>query len=99
MLNKLIFCKQPLVNRGFEGSPEQLELVIGGEAAIWSKYVDETNLIPLAWPRGAAVAERLWSEDIGDVQDFRQRLSELQCRMLRNRIKGHPVNGPGFCPP
>ncbi|CAH8853311.1 unnamed protein product, partial [Trichobilharzia szidati] len=83
--------------REFGGSDEQVSLVIGGEATIWGRRVDETIMITLAWPRGAAVAERLWSKNPETSEEFSQRIGELRCRMLYNNIEAHPVNGPGFC--
>ncbi|VDP99921.1 unnamed protein product, partial [Trichobilharzia regenti] len=68
--------------REFGGSDEQASLVIGGEAILWGTSVDETNVITLAWPRGAAVAERLWSQDPDTNEEFSQRIGELRCRML-----------------
>jgi len=35
--------------------------VHGGEAMLWSYETDAASLQPTAWPRGAALAERLWT--------------------------------------
>ncbi|KAA3678952.1 hexosaminidase [Paragonimus westermani] len=69
----------------FGGSLEQVALVRGGEATMWSEYVDETNLISRSWPRGAAVAERLWTSGELSVDEFRPRLEQLRCQMLSIR--------------
>ncbi|KAF7260445.1 hypothetical protein EG68_02226 [Paragonimus skrjabini miyazakii] len=79
-------------------TPEQIALLRGGEAAMWGEYVDETNLISRSWPRGAAVAERLWSSGRLDYHEFGPRLEELRCRMLTYGLNAEPVNGAGRCP-
>nr|CAH8858037.1 unnamed protein product [Trichobilharzia regenti] len=89
-----------LINpRNFGGNKEDEKFVIGGEAAMWGEYVDSTNLFSRSWPRGAAVAERLWTEyDKPDTMEFVSRVEELRCRMLSRGWNPEPINGPGYCP-
>jgi len=42
-------------------SDEEAARVLGGEGALWSEAIDDANIDQKAWPRGAALAERLWS--------------------------------------
>ncbi|CAH8834589.1 unnamed protein product [Trichobilharzia szidati] len=85
--------------RVFAATEEEKKLVIGGEATMWGEYVDNTNLFSRSWPRGAAVAERLWTEyDKPDTNEFASRLKELRCRMLSRGLNPEPINGPGYCP-
>ncbi|KAF5398701.1 Beta-hexosaminidase subunit alpha [Paragonimus heterotremus] len=83
----------------FGGTPEEIARVIGGEAALWGEHVDHTNLFSRAWPRGVAVAERLWSSGNFSSTEFAPRLDEVRCRMIRRGWEAEPGNGPGYCPP
>ncbi|KAM5292215.1 beta-hexosaminidase subunit alpha isoform 2-T2 [Ctenodactylus gundi] len=81
----------------FEGSPREKSLVIGGEACMWGEYVDSTNLVPRLWPRGGAIAERLWSSNTTTNLDFAyERLSRFRCELLRRGVQAEPINV-GYC--
>ncbi|XP_035422614.1 beta-hexosaminidase subunit alpha isoform X2 [Cygnus atratus] len=79
------------------GSPEQKDLVIGGEACMWGEYVDVTNLAPRLWPRAGAVAERLWSNaTVRNLQDAYVRLASFRCELLRRGVQAQPLFV-GYC--
>ena len=42
-------------------SPEQAARILGGEMCMWAEYVTSETVDSRIWPRGAVVAERLWS--------------------------------------
>ncbi|XP_074152330.1 beta-hexosaminidase subunit alpha isoform X2 [Sminthopsis crassicaudata] len=89
-----IYMVEPL---DFKGSPEQKSLVIGGEACMWGEYVDETNLTPRLWPRGGAVAERLWSsQSVRNLDLAYDRLAYFRCELLRRGIQAQPLYV-GYC--
>ncbi|KAH7955943.1 beta-hexosaminidase subunit beta [Rhipicephalus sanguineus] len=76
---------------------ETRDMVMGGEATLWTHIVDATNLIPRVWPRASAMAERLWSSELmTNTEDAAYRLDEQRCRMLNRGIRAQPILN-GYC--
>ena len=65
-----------------ELNEKQKNLVLGGEATIWSELVTPASIDSRIWPRTAAIAERLWSPaNIRDIDDMYRRLEPTSIRL------------------
>lgn len=81
---------------------EQLQHVLGAEAALWSEQVDSVVLTSKLWPRSAALAENLWSGNVNQTTG-RLRTNWMTLRILNFRefllALGYSVSPlvPRFC--
>lgn len=61
---------------------EEKARILGGEAPIWSELVTPTTIDSRIWPRTAAIAERLWSnENITDMASLRKRMNVISLQL------------------
>jgi hexosaminidase len=76
------YAVDPLGGPAAALTPEQKQLILGGESCIWSEYVNEENIDSRIWPRNAAIAERLWSpEGTNDVAGMYERMDSESARL------------------
>ena len=69
------YAVDPLSGDAANLSEEEKKLVLGGEATMWSEYVNGENIDSRIWPRTAAIAERLWSpQSVTDVNSMYVRM-------------------------
>ena len=63
--------------------------ILGGEATLWSEYIDAGNIDLMAWPRLLAFAEALWSGP-SSYSEFRGRLDAQYARLRAAGVKVGP---------
>lgn len=68
-------------------TPEEQQLILGGEAAMWSELVSPETVDSRIWPRTAAIAERLWSpRNVSNVEDMYRRLDIVSYQLEEHGV-------------
>ncbi|WP_066222388.1 beta-N-acetylhexosaminidase [Formosa haliotis] len=61
---------------------EETARILGGEATMWSELATSETLDSRIWPRTAAIAERLWSQQsVNDMDNMLKRLEVVNFRL------------------
>jgi hexosaminidase len=75
---RMHYANDPMGGQASNLTPEQASRVLGGEACMWSEYVNPETLDSRIWPRLAAIAERFWSpREVTDVESMYARLEAV----------------------
>jgi len=87
----------PVEGADTEGFEDQ---ILGGEAAIWGEFVDQTNIEARLFPYAGAVAGVLWTDRDGlpDTDNAMWALHDFGCKLLRRGIRAQPLLN-GYCGP
>ncbi|XP_047476538.1 chitooligosaccharidolytic beta-N-acetylglucosaminidase-like [Penaeus chinensis] len=72
------------------------DLILGGEAALWTEQADEMVLDARLWPRGAALAERLWTNPSHNWEPAETRLIHQRQRLVARGIEADRIQ-PQWC--
>ena len=76
------YAVDPMGGAAANLTPEEKERILGGEATMWSEYVNWENVDSRIWPRTAAIAERYWSpQSTTDVASMYARMEAESTRL------------------
>ena len=76
------YLADPLGDQAASLNAEQKARILGGEACMWSEYVDPETINSQIWPYLAAIAERFWSpQNLRDVDSMYQRLAIVSWKL------------------
>ena len=76
------YAVDPMGGAAANLTAEEKERILGGEATMWSEYVNWENIDSRIWPRTAAIAERYWSpQSATDVPSMYSRMESESTRL------------------
>jgi hexosaminidase len=76
------YAVDPMAGAAANLTPEEKARILGGEATMWSEYVNWENIDSRVWPRMAAIAERYWSpQTVTDVPSMYSRMEAESSRL------------------
>ena len=72
------YSVDPFTDGAADLTAEEKQRILGGEACMWAEFITPENIDARIWPRMAAIAERLWSqEDTKDLNSMYARLESV----------------------
>ncbi len=75
---------------------EQVDQILGAEAALWSEQADHNTIDSRLWPRLSALAERLWSDPEESWKSADSRMLVHHRRLIQHGIKADRLQ-PEWC--
>jgi hexosaminidase len=90
------YAMDPLDGAARDLSQEQKARILGGEACMWSEYVDAETIDSRVWPTMAAIAERFWSPArVTDMDSMYERMESVSRLLdwvgLEHRVNYEPM--------
>ena len=77
-------------------SNEKVQNIIGGEGCLWTETADGLAIEAKLWPRGSALAERLWSDPDSSWKEAETRFIHHRQRIVSRGILADAVQ-PEWC--
>ena len=78
------YANDPLSGQAGQLTNQQASLILGGEACMWTEYMNFETVDSRIWPRAAAIAERLWSpRDTTNIDSMYSRLEAVSAVLDR----------------
>ncbi len=82
------YLVDPLEGMTGKLTSEQQASILGGEATIWSEFVNGETIDSRIWPRTAAIAERFWSpQQVRDIDSMYARMA-----VVERKLKSYDIN-------